>query len=102
MGPWPSRDRVLIFMHKPPEPEFVGSKPIGPVTLVLKLDSPESEYMENNKSKRKSENIRTKTIIMLTHFFLLRCKIFFNYRLFGKPFGNKAIVILSQGEICLL
>jgi hypothetical protein len=31
MGPWPSQDRVLIFKHKPPEPEFMGSKPIGPV-----------------------------------------------------------------------
>ena len=35
MGPWPSQDRVLIFKHKPPEPEFMGSKPIGPVYLVL-------------------------------------------------------------------
>jgi hypothetical protein len=30
VGPWPSQDRVLIFKHKPPEPVFVGSKPIGP------------------------------------------------------------------------
>jgi hypothetical protein len=35
MGPWPSQDRVLIFKHKPPKPEFVGSKPIGPVFTVV-------------------------------------------------------------------
>lgn len=35
VGPWPSQDRVLIFKHKPPEPEFVGSKPIGPVFTVV-------------------------------------------------------------------
>jgi hypothetical protein len=35
LGPWPSQERVLIFEHKPPEPEFMGSKPIGPVSLVV-------------------------------------------------------------------
>ena len=52
MGPWPSQDRVLIFKHKPPKPEFVGSKPIGPVIpIVLQLDSSESEYMEKQQEQ---------------------------------------------------
>jgi hypothetical protein len=35
LGPWPSQERVLIFEHKPPEPEFMGSKPIGPAFRVV-------------------------------------------------------------------
>ena len=59
MGPWPSQDRVLIFKHKPPEPEFMGSKPIGPVFLVvLYLDSVSVNSIEYRRTTRASAKTR--------------------------------------------